>query len=240
MPKGLGMIHRKDDVDQIKVCGLNLDGIHLEAFAISVHRARYVTKIILKDCGLTDKEGISIISQMNKSLVKHLDVSENSTLSPKFYDELGKLMKDENAVLDRIELEDNRISDQTLESFINDLIEGGRISYLNVSKNGITDTGARSLAKLIRECPHLRLLFLHYNKILGMGGIEIAEAIEHSKSLQVLDISFNSITGTGMKIMKEERSDGEKTPTKKPVKKKKPKKLDKDKPATVGFAELFA
>ena len=58
VPKGLGMIHRKDDIDQIKVTGLNLDGIHLEAFAESVHRAKYVTKIILRDCGLSDKEGI--------------------------------------------------------------------------------------------------------------------------------------------------------------------------------------
>ena len=80
------MIHRKDDTDQINVRGLNLDGIHLEAFAISVHRAKFVTKIILKDCGLTDKEGIQIITQMNKGMVKHLDLSENSTLSPVFYE----------------------------------------------------------------------------------------------------------------------------------------------------------
>ena len=80
------MIHRKDQVDQINVTGLQLDGIHLEAFAVSVHRAKYVTKIILKDCGLSDKEGISIISNMNRELVKHLDFSENSTLSSKFYE----------------------------------------------------------------------------------------------------------------------------------------------------------
>ena len=85
-PKGLGMIHRKDNVDQINMRGLNLDGIHLEAFAISVARAKYVTKIILKDCGLTDKEAIKIITNMNKKLVKHLDFSENSTLTGQFYE----------------------------------------------------------------------------------------------------------------------------------------------------------
>ena len=62
IPKGLGMIHRKDDTDQINLRGMNLGGIHLEAFAMSVNRAKYVTKINLKDCGLTDKEGISIIT----------------------------------------------------------------------------------------------------------------------------------------------------------------------------------
>ena len=84
------------------------------------------------------------------------------------------------------------------------MIEGGNISYFNVSKNGITDVGAKALARLIRYCPKLRLLFLHYNKIMGLGGIEIADSIGVSKSLQVLDISFNSITGIGIKILKEE------------------------------------
>ena len=92
-------------------------------------------------------------------------------------------MEDEDAVLERIELEDNRMSDQTLEMFINHLIEGGTISYLNISKNGITDEGAKSISRLIKFCPKLRLLFLHYNKIMGIGGLDIAEAIGISKSL---------------------------------------------------------
>ena len=167
---------------------------------------------------------------MNHSLVKHLDFSDNSTLSPKFYDVLGELMEDETCVLERIELEDNRMTDQTLEMFINHLIEGGRITYLNISKNGITDVGAKSIARLISFCPKLRLLFLHYNKILGIGGLDIADAIGNSKSLQVFDISFNSITGTGMKVIKDEAEGDEKkdAKSKKPAKKKKVLKFDKD------------
>ena len=52
-----------------------------------------------------------------------------------------------------------------------------------MSKNNITDIGAKSVAKLISNCPKLRLLFLHYNKIMGIGGVEIAKAVEASKSL---------------------------------------------------------
>ena len=48
---------------------------------------------------------------MNKSLVKHLDLSENSTLSEQFYKKLGGIMQDEMAVLERLEFEDNRIGD---------------------------------------------------------------------------------------------------------------------------------
>ena len=44
-------------------------------------------------------------------MVKHLDLSENSTLSPAFYEQLGELMEEETAVLERVELEDNRLGD---------------------------------------------------------------------------------------------------------------------------------
>ena len=53
IPKGLGMIHRKDGIDQINLQGTNL-GIRLEAFSLSLNKAKYVTKINLKDCGLTN------------------------------------------------------------------------------------------------------------------------------------------------------------------------------------------
>ena len=49
-------------------------------FAESVNRAKFVTKIILKDCGLTDKEGLLVITKMNKGLVRHLDFSQNPGL----------------------------------------------------------------------------------------------------------------------------------------------------------------
>ena len=73
-----------------------------------------------------------------------------------------------------------------------------KIVYLNVSKNEISDAGARDIARLINECPTLRLLFMHYNRVLGFGSVEIAEAIKNSKSLQVFDISFNALCGSGL------------------------------------------
>ena len=59
---------------------------------------------------------------MNKNLVKHLDFSENSTLSDQFYSKLGEVVKDRNSVLERIELEDNRIGDNILINLIDDIL----------------------------------------------------------------------------------------------------------------------
>ena len=83
----------------------------MEAFAVSVSRAKYVSKIILKDCGLTNKEGLRIINNMNKKLVKHIDFGENSTLTAEFYNQLGEIYSEPDSVLERIEIEDNRIGD---------------------------------------------------------------------------------------------------------------------------------
>ena len=48
---------------------------------------------------------------MNKYLVRHLDFSENSTLTSNFYNKLGEVIKDSGSVLERIEIENNRIGD---------------------------------------------------------------------------------------------------------------------------------
>ena len=124
--------------------------------------------------------------------------------------------------MERIEIEDNRVGDSIIIDFVDQLIDGGKIVYFNASKNNITDTGAKSIANLIKYCSKLRLLFLHYNKIMGIGGLEIAKAIEGSNSIQVFDISFNSIAGSGFKILKPELKpeDEEKKKNKKPSKKK--------------------
>lgn len=128
------------------------------------------------------------------------------------------------------------------------MVEAKKIVYLNVSKNRISDAGARDLALLIQECPTLRLLFMHYNRVLGFGGVEIAEAISRSKSLQVLDISYNSLCGSGLTKKKEEMTEEEikkKEEEKKAGagKKKKKKTIgfeEGTKPAAKGFAELFS
>ena len=77
------------------------------------------------------------------------------------------------------------------------LILGGRIECLNLSKNKITNTGAKAIARLIRYSESLRLLLLHYNRITGPGAVKIAYAIEKSDALQIFDISYNAITSSG-------------------------------------------
>ena len=225
-----------------------LTDAHAGAIANSIQRAKYVNKLILKNVGLKDDQAIQIIRNMDRTLVRHLDISYNPLLTNKFYDELNEILADPVSNLERVELEGNMVGDLIIHEMVQAMIKTKKIKFLNVSKNEITDTGARDLALLIQECERLRLLFLHYNRVLGFGGVEIAEAIGRSKSLQVLDISFNSLCGTGLVKKKEEMTEEEKEKKeeeKKSKKKKKPKKTviqfeEGTKPAAKGFADLFA
>ena len=246
IPKGLGMIHRKDEVNSLNMKGVLIDEIHANALANGIGRAKFVDKIILRNCGMTDKEGIKLIKSMNRINIRHLDISENPLLTHKFYDVLCDVVQDGSCQLERLECEDNGMGDKIVGQLIDALLLNGKMVYLNLSKNNITDVGARSVARLIQDAEKLRLLLLHYNKIMGFGGIEIADAISMNETLQVFDISFNSICGAGIKKYEEEKKDeeeGKDGDKKKKDKKKRKKSLEKEGGKKTGkgsIAELFA
>jgi len=247
IPKGFGFVHRKQPVNSIDASQTKITDEHAKAISQSLDRAKYVNKLILRNVGLRDDQGISIIRAMDKQVVRHLDVSYNPLLTKKFYDELNLYLADESCHLERVEIEGNNIGDRVLHDMVQAMITSKKIVYFNVNRNKIEDAGARDLAILIQECPNLRLLFLHFNRIMGFGGTEIAEAVKNSKSLQVLDVSFNSLCSNGRAKKKEEMTEEEKTKKEEEkAQKKKPKKSATvqfgkgTKPAAKGFADLFA
>ena len=244
------MVHRKTKPTELNAGQVQMTDEHSDAIANGIHRANFVNKLILKNVGLKDNQALSIIRNMNLQVVRHLDISDNPLLTKNFYRELCELLADNTVALERIEIEGNNVGDQIIHDMCTAMVQAKKIVYLNVSKNNITDAGARSIALLIQECPTLRLLFMHYNRILGFGGTELAEAIGVSKSLQVLDVSYNSLCGSGLSKKKEEMTEEEekkKEEEKKAgagkKKKKKPKKAigfeEGTKPAAKGFGDLF-
>ena len=66
-PKGFGLIHRRPPTDEIDGSNVKITNYHAKAIACSLDRAKYVNKLILRNTGLTDNDGISIIRAMDKS-----------------------------------------------------------------------------------------------------------------------------------------------------------------------------
>jgi Ran GTPase-activating protein (RanGAP) involved in mRNA processing and transport len=63
-------------------------------------------------------------------------------------------------------------------------LKHSNVTYLNFSKNDITNLGAEYIAKLLPYLSEqLNVLFLHWNKISGKGGSLLAKAITKHKAL---------------------------------------------------------
>jgi len=118
IPKGFGFVHRKRSVNAIDAGEVQISDHHARAIAISLDRAKYVNKLILRNVGLTDTQGIAIIRSMDKQIVRHLDVSYNPALTKKFYTELNECMADPACNLERLEVEGNKIGDRQLHEMV--------------------------------------------------------------------------------------------------------------------------
>jgi len=128
-------------------------------------------------------------------MVQELDMSYNPLLTGTFYTALDEINTLKSTGIKKLSLEGNKMGDKLIGRLVKSLIQGGRIVELNLSKNEISDYGARFIALILYECHTLHTLLIHYNRILGRGGAEIARAIKHTNELHVLDISYNTIGG---------------------------------------------
>ena len=66
IPKGFGMLHRKNKPTELDAGQIQMTDEHATAIAEGIHRANYINKIILKNVGLRDNQALSIIRNMNK------------------------------------------------------------------------------------------------------------------------------------------------------------------------------
>ena len=80
----------------------------------AINKARFVSKLVLRNTSLNDEYGIKLINSMDRVNIKHLDISYNPNLTSKFYEALCELIEDPACSLERIEIEGNMIGDKIL------------------------------------------------------------------------------------------------------------------------------
>lgn len=81
-----------------------------------------MNKLIFRNTGLTDQQGISIVRAMDRTLIKHLDISYNPQLSYRFYEELFEVLADPACLIERLEIEGNKIGDRLVHELMQALI----------------------------------------------------------------------------------------------------------------------
>lgn len=67
------------------------------------------------------------------------------------------------------------------------------IQSLNLSRNEITDIGARQIAEMMYINISLNALFLNWNWIKGDGLRSICKGLNENAWISVIDFSFNSL-----------------------------------------------
>ena len=115
VPKSMGLIHRKDDPSMLNMESVLIDKVHACALEESLGKAKFVSKLILRNCGLMDAEAIRLIKAMDRVNIRHLDLSLNPLLTPAFYKELCEIIDEPACQLERLEVEGNHIGDGVTE-----------------------------------------------------------------------------------------------------------------------------
>ncbi|XP_036413994.1 nucleotide-binding oligomerization domain-containing protein 1 [Colossoma macropomum] len=97
----------------------------------------------------------------------------------------------------------NQLTDSSIEVLSRELIRHKIVRVLGLYKNHITDVGAKLVAQIIEECPHLMTLKLGSNHITSVGAKFLAQAIQKSKSIFDVGMWGNSIGDEGAEAFAE-------------------------------------
>jgi hypothetical protein len=113
LPKGKGLVRTKHS-DRADCVNLNQFYIRKEqAIAISkgLESAKYVRRISLRNCGLTDETFAILASNLDRYYLKEMDISQNDLLTSKSYDVCAEIIKDHRCELKVLECDSNNMGD---------------------------------------------------------------------------------------------------------------------------------
>lgn len=182
---------------------------HLETCAPELS---IVAELFLRDCAL-EQESITLIPalSMMKNLRK-LDLGGNNFVvsSKKQHTsknlrhvliELVKLISDENAPLQDLDLSDCHIG-VGMCVFLNALGVAPSLRRLDVSGNDMTNFGARLLAKALQVNSCLETILVDRNQFTNEGFLEIAQALKFNSSLLNIPHPMHDVAES-LKVAKE-------------------------------------
>ncbi|CAF0952519.1 unnamed protein product [Rotaria sordida] len=100
-----------------------------------------------------------------------------------------------NKTLERLYLSDNQVCDDGVSSLVKILsLNNNILKRLNLTKNGITERGAKYLAEMIKANNILTHLYLGENEINDHGVQILSDAIEnYNTTIKYLDLSSNKL-----------------------------------------------
>ena len=124
-----------------------------------------------------------------------LDLSQNR-ISNNGVESLRKCIKNNKSIVE-LNISRNRISNNGLRTIAISLQGNHTLQKLDISYNNISNDGAIAIAECLKNNNTLQVLNMSYN-LVSSGFVNIGKALQENTALQVIDISFNKITGDGI------------------------------------------
>ena len=136
-------------------------------------------------CHLTAVDCSSLVNVINVQQISHLDLSFNN-IGPLGCLEICKLLKCRESQLSWLNLTRNQLTDEAAKYLAEAINNNCQLRTLDLSVNNISHIGAQHLAKAINNnnC-QLRTLNLSYNNISDIGAQHLAEAINNNNNCQL-------------------------------------------------------
>ena len=66
---------------------------YIDAFSEGINASKFVNEVSLTNMGLTTNRAIKILKNLNKQVIKKIDLSHNPGISKEFYEELGEYIR---------------------------------------------------------------------------------------------------------------------------------------------------
>ncbi|XP_056600094.1 capping protein, Arp2/3 and myosin-I linker protein 3 isoform X1 [Triplophysa dalaica] len=186
------------------ITDLNLDisGCELRSAGAAIiqdlfPRVSCISTLDISDNGL-DADLLSVIPAFSRHpSLKHLLLGKNFNIKGRILDEvlqkLVHLVQEEECALQSLSLIDSRLRSRGTV-LVNALGSNACLKKVDLSGNGLEDTGARMLSKALLINTTLRSVTWDRNNTSATGFQDVARALEHNFTLQYMPIPLSDVT----------------------------------------------
>ncbi|XP_053359659.1 capping protein, Arp2/3 and myosin-I linker protein 3 isoform X2 [Clarias gariepinus] len=181
---------------------LDISGCELRSAGAAVMKDLFpqvssVSTLDISDNGL-DADLYSIIPVFSRHpSLKHLLLGKNFNVKGRLLDEilqkLVQLVQEEECGLHTLSLADSRLRSRGTV-LVNALGSNTCLRKVDLSGNGLEDTGARMLSKALQINSSLRSVTWDRNNTTAVGFQDVARAMEHNFTLQCMPLPLSDVT----------------------------------------------
>lgn len=115
---------------------------------------------------------------------------------------IGRALASERTALTHLNLENNGITDETVELIAHGLVANHSLRHITLSANEIGNTGAQHLGQALLQNSTLKSMDLRGNHIGNDGAMALANALEHqNRSLYSLVLDDNEVGDEGLSAL---------------------------------------